>query len=116
MALYGSRNKYGNVRQTYNGFNYDSRAEAVQAAELDLRMRAKDIKGWDRQFGVEILAPDGTLICKHRVDFRVEHNDGSFELVEVKGFDTADWRLKRKLLEKLWLPDNPGYRYSVVRV
>ncbi|MBZ5618488.1 MAG: hypothetical protein LAQ69_07160 [Acidobacteriia bacterium] len=49
------------------------------------------------------------------VDFPVEHNDGSFELVETKGFETRDWKMPRDEIEVLWLPEHPDYIYTVVR-
>lgn len=110
------RNKYGAIRQTYNNYNYDSKFEAQVAAELDLRVKAKDIKSWERQFTVEIISPiTGNLICKHRVDFRLLLNDGSYELLEAKGVETEGYRLKRKLLEEIWLPQNLDHVYNVVK-
>lgn len=106
--------KYGNIKQTYNGYSYDSKFEAEVAAELDLRLKGKDIAGWERQVKIELRA-NSILICNYFVDFRIEHNDGSFELVEVKGFETEVWRLKRKLLEALWLPQHPDHTYTVTK-
>ena len=106
-------NKYGAKKTLYNGYTYDSKKEAGYAAELDLRKRAKDIKDWDRQFQVELRA-NGILICKHKIDFRILHNDNSYELVEIKGFATHDWIMRRKLLEAIWLPEHLEYTYTVV--
>lgn len=112
-------NKYGAQRATYNGQNYDSMYEAQVAQELDLRQKAGDIKAWEVQYVVEILGhlPDGTVAYKqrHRVDFRIEHNDGSYELLEAKGVETRDYKMTRKLLEKLWLPLHPDHRYTMVK-
>ena len=107
-------NKFGNVKQTYDGYSYMSKAEADYAMELDLRLKAKDIKSWDRQFKVTIEY-DGKTICNYYVDFIIEHNDGSYELVEVKGMETSTYRLKKKLLEVMWLPVHPDYSYTVVK-
>lgn len=114
-----SGNKYGAKRATYNGQNYDSLYEAQVAQELDLRQKGHDIKSWDSQFVVEIIGylPDGTPTYKrkHRVDFRIHHNDGTYELLEAKGVETRDWKIIRKLLETLWLPLHPDHRYTVVK-
>ena len=75
-----------------------------------LRLRAKDIFAIERQVPLR-LEVNGVLICKHVVDFRITHMNGSEEFIEVKGFQTRDYRLKRKLLEAL-LPD---IKYTVVR-
>lgn len=113
------RTKYNNVRTNYDGYNYPSKLEARQAAELDLLLRAKQIKGWERQYKVEFdcLRTDGTPtnLGSHKVDFRVEELDGSFTLIETKGRETADYMLRKRMLEKLWLPEHPDHIYKVVR-
>lgn len=112
--------KYGNKRQTYGGYIYDSRAEAAVAMELDARKHAGEIVDWERQFRVEMWAHDrhGTprLKLTHKVDFRLHHHDGTYELLEVKGLATADYRMRRRWLEKLWLPEHPDHRYTVRKV
>ena len=108
-------NKFGNVKQTYDGYSYMSKAEADYAMELDLRLKAKDIKFWERQFKVAITNPKSDKhICNYFLDFIIQHNDDSYELIEVKGYPTSTWMLKKKLLEVLWLPENPNYRYTVI--
>jgi len=106
--------KYGNRASDYNGYIYDSGFEADYAKELDMRLKAGDIKNWERQFKVEIWI-NGMWILNHKIDFRIEHNDGAFELVETKGMETKDWRLRRKLLEAVWLPEHPDHTYTVVK-
>lgn len=114
-----SNAKYKNVKQAYNGISYHSKFEAGYAAELDLRLKAKDIKSWEPQYKVslDIQGADGRTyhICNYYVDFKVIHNDDSIELVEIKGFETEVYRLKRKLLEALYLPEHPDTRYLVVK-
>lgn len=112
-------NKFGAIRTEYNGYKYDSKFEAGVAAELDLRVRAGDIKGFDKQYKVEMWAYDknGKAAMKksHKVDFRIHHNDGSFELYEAKGVSTADYRDRRRWLETFWLPEHPDHTYTVVK-
>lgn len=113
-------NKYGAKRCKYKGYTYDSRAEANYAMELDARLQAGEFKTWERQFRVEMWAHDShgdrRLKLSHKVDFRIHHHDGTFELVEVKGLETADYRMRRRWLEELWLPENRDHKYTVVRV
>lgn len=78
--------KYNATRTIYNGYPYDSKFEAQTAMSLDWRKRARDIKDWARQFPIEIRSSAGELVVRHKVDFRIEHNDGSFELLECKGY------------------------------
>lgn len=106
--------KFGNTHQTYNGYNYDSKFEASYAQELDLRLKAKEIAGWERQFKISIDIND-RHICNYFCDFRILNNDGSYELVETKGFETEAYRLKRKLLEVVWLPLHPDHTYTVIK-
>ncbi len=106
--------KYRNVKQTYNNYNYDSKFEAGYAQELDLRLAAKDIKSWERQFKIS-MDINGHHICNYYCDFRILHNDDSYELVETKGIETEAYRLKRKLLEALWLPEHLDHTYTVVK-
>lgn len=35
--------------------------------------------------------------------------------VEVKGFETALWRLKKKLLEAVYIHDHPDEKYLIVK-
>jgi len=90
--------KYKNINQTYNGYNYDSKLEARYAFELDMRLKAKDIKKWDRQKTLE-LRVNGLKVCTYRIDFVITHNDGTIEYVECKGYPTPVWRIKWKLFE-----------------
>jgi hypothetical protein len=46
------------------------------------------------------------------VDFRIHENDGSFILVECKGFETRDWKMIRDEIEIFWLPEHLDYRYQ----
>lgn len=106
--------KYGNKKKEYGGKVYHSKAEAQYAKELDLRMKAKDIIGWDRQVKIP-LDVNGKHIANYYMDFVVTCRDATLEFVEVKGFETETWRLKFKLLEALY-GDDPNIKIVVVRV
>lgn len=112
-------NKYGAKRTEFKGKIYDSKFEAGVAAELETRKRAKDIKDYDTQYKVEIgvYRADGTpaFWVNHKVDFRIHHNDGSYELYEAKGVETTDYKWRRKLLEEIWLKENPDHIYTVIK-
>jgi hypothetical protein len=104
-----TQGKYHAIRCQYNGYFYDSKFETQTAMSLDWRKRAGEIKDWKRQFMIEIRSPAGELILQHKVDFRIEHNDESFELLECKGFETRDYRITKRLIETLWLPEHLDY-------
>jgi len=93
--------KYKNINQVYNDIRYDSKLEANYAKELDLRLKAKDIKGWDRQKTLE-LKVNGEIVCRYRIDFVVYHFDKTTEYVEVKGMELPLWKLKWKILNAMW--------------
>lgn len=105
-------------RTVYDGYRYDSAFEAGVAQELDLRKKAGDIKDWERQFKVEMWAhlPDGTPAMKkcHKVDFRIHNHDGSYTLLEAKGWETPDYQERRRWLDNLWLPIHLDHDYQVV--
>lgn len=109
------KNKYGSVKQTYDGYSYHSKAEANYAAELDMRVKAKDIKSWTRQKKIEFYAY-GKHICNYYVDFVIFHNDGVQEYTEIKGFHTETWRLKRKLMEAWIKSEEPQNKYTIINV
>ena len=107
MTWYQAKqNKFKNIRQTYNGYSYASKKESAYAFELDLRVRAKDIKKWERQAKIELEAY-GKPICKYYCDFLIYHNDGTKEYVEIKSYITMTevWRLKWKMSEAKFAKD-----------
>ena len=109
-------NKF-NARKTVHGeFTYDSGKEAKYAAELDMRIKAGDIKGYDRQYQISV-EPEGKPFFKTKVDFRLHMNDESFELHEVKSYWTArlpDYRMKLKAINLFWLPKHLDTTYHVI--
>lgn len=94
------RSKYGNVKTEYNGFKYDSKAEALYAQQLDLRIRANEVESWERQVPIR-MEINGMLICKYIADFKALLKDGTYEWTDVKGIETDVFKLKHKLLKAL---------------
>ncbi len=97
--------------RTYNGRQYHSKAEAEYAQQLDFLKKAGAVAAWIHQVSMDIKVNE-VPICKVVVDFQVWHSDGTVEYVEIKGFETATWRLKKRLL----LACYPGICYTVIRV
>lgn len=113
-------NKYGAVKQvSKDGIKRDSKYESSVADTLLFRKVAKDIKDYDSQFKIEATAYRSNGLAaftvRHKVDFRIHHNDGSYELLEAKGIETDDYKWRRKFLENIWLPDHPDHIYTVVK-
>ena len=92
--------KFKNVRA--NGF--DSKREAKRYADLRLLERAGEITQLERQVEYILLPAqyvDGKCVergVKYRADFRYRNKDGSICVEDSKGFRTADYILKRKLV------------------
>lgn len=100
-AVYGRQeSKYNASRTSLDGITYDSAKEASYAAELTLRQKAGDIERWERQVVIALVV-NGRKICDYRIDFVVFYPDGRREYVEVKGMETALWKLKWNLLKAL---------------
>ena len=62
-------NKYNNTKQLYNGNRYDSKKESSYAQQLDLRIKAGDIKSYERQFKLE-LRVNGYKICSWKMAYK----------------------------------------------
>lgn len=95
------QNKYGNKSAEYNGHVYHSIKEAAYARELDLRLRAGDLREWKRQVPIELWV-NGHKICRYVIDFLEIDKNGGEMWTEVKGFKTPEWELKWKLFEALY--------------
>lgn len=105
-----AESKFGNRKTEFAGETYHSKREADYAAELNLRLRGGDIAEWVRQVPIPLVVNEhkiGTYV----MDFAIKHNDGSLEWIEVKGHETAVFKLKWKLLEAL----HPDVKKTIVR-
>ena len=118
--MYTTRySKFGAKKTEYKGRKYDSKYEAKVAYELDMRLMAGEFVSVEPQCRIKLYCylPNGeradlfTYIC----DFKCERPDGSFLLVEAKGYVTDIYRTKRKILDLVWLPDHPEYSFEEVR-
>lgn len=106
---YFQKSGYYNIKKQGG---YDSKFEAGYAADLNLRVKAKDIKGFDEQVVLD-LNVNGYRVCTYKIDFIIYHNDGITEYVETKGYADKYWRLKWKLFEALY-SDRPNTKLTVV--
>lgn len=74
-------------------YPYKSKWESQYAQELEFRRLARDIKDWEYEPpDARVLLTKWQWIGKRRSrasympDFKITHNDGSVEMVEVKGY------------------------------
>lgn len=98
------KTKYNSKKEVYNGIQFDSRDECLYYQYLLGRVERKEIKSFELQplyILIDKFEKDGV---KHRAitykpDFKVYHNDGSIELIDVKGMSTQQGNLRRKLFD-----------------
>lgn len=100
--------------QGAGGRKYDSGLEARVAADLNQQLACGELTEVKRPFPVDIII-NGIKICRYYVDFQVVYNDGTKELIEVKGLWTETALIKKRLLEAVYLPANPGVKYRILR-
>ena len=91
------RSKYRSVKTEVDGIVFASRKEAERYSELKLLLRQKYISALSLQVPF-VVRINGRKICKYVADFvYVENGDRIIE--DVKGYKTAIYKLKRKLVE-----------------
>jgi hypothetical protein len=104
----------GNKVSFYAGRLFDSRKESDYARRLDILKSAANredrVLEWEGQVRVPMVV-NGKHVCDYYCDFRVTFCDGRVEHHEVKGFETAVWRLK----EKLFRACHPELTLKVIR-
>lgn len=93
--------KYKNKRQEYGGHSYMSKLEADVAWQLDMRIKAGEVKSYKRQVRIPLVVKK-KHICDYIIDFVVKRTDGVTEYLEAKGFETDVWRMKWKVFEALY--------------
>lgn len=84
------------IQATRTG-HYASKREAAYADELRLRRLAGVVLYWLEQ--VPIRLPGNTT---YRVDFQVFYRDGTVHYVDVKGYETEVFKLKKRMVEDLY--------------
>ena len=97
------RNKFNNTRTEYNGIKYDSKKEAAKAAELDLLKQGGEVLEW-LPHPRYILQPryrdkNGVVVraIYYIPDFWVKYSDGKEVVIDIKGFQTQEFKLKAKM-------------------
>lgn len=96
------KQKYNNRKTVVDGITFASKAEARYYQELKLRKLAGDIQDFSLQPEFELLPSfkkHGKRYqgMRYTADFKITHNDGSTEIIEVKGVRTRDYMLRMKL-------------------
>ncbi|MGG3958403.1 DUF1064 domain-containing protein [Bhargavaea massiliensis] len=107
--------KYGSKKVEVDGYTFDSKIEAKYYEQLKWLLEHKEIKSFrlhPRYTLLESFKKNGKTFRKieYIADFEVKHLDNSIEVVDVKGYETPVFALKRKLFEKLY----PDHKLSIV--
>jgi len=98
------KNKYGNKKTTIDGIEFDSKKEA----EYYLKLKQQKADGEISHFGLQPeyeLQPrfhkNGKTYrpIKYIADFIIKNNDGTYEIVDIKGVETKDFKIKKKMFE-----------------
>lgn len=87
--------KYRAQKTSIDGHTFDSKKEAEYYCELKNRLKANDIKGFCLQ-PTFILAKG----LKYKADFIIFNNDGTQEIIDVKGYKTKEYIAKKKVFEE----------------
>jgi len=96
--------KYKSKKIAVDGITFDSQLEAEYYQQLKWEKQLGEIKDFSLQpkyLLQEAFEKDGK---KHRkieyfADFEIENIDGTATVIDVKGFETTDFKLKKKMFD-----------------
>ncbi|EST12063.1 hypothetical protein P343_08090 [Sporolactobacillus laevolacticus DSM 442] len=97
------KQKFNAKKTTVDGIQFDSEIEARYYVQLKWLKKAGEIKRFERQPRFMLqeagITPYGEKYSRieYVADFKVYRNDGSIEIIDVKGLETAVFRMKKKL-------------------
>lgn len=94
----GTWKKYHNRRTERDGHFYDSGLESKVGWELEMRMKAGEIKEIQRQVDFPLMV-NGQKVTTYRADFLVTMADDTQEVFEAKGMLLPLSKLKLRLFE-----------------
>jgi len=111
--MWSQQNRYFNTKKVVNELGkWDSKFESGYAQELQMRLKAKDIAGYDCHVSMP-LEVNGYHIGDYKIDFVVYNNDETVEYVETKGWADSAWRIKWKIFCAMH-EDNPNEKITLV--
>ena len=86
--------KYRSIMEECQGIKFQSKKEARYFRELKARVFAGEVLYFLRQVPFDLVGG-----VKYRIDFMEVWNDGSIHWVDVKGFKTQTYKMKRRMVE-----------------
>ena len=94
------RHKYGAIRDTSDGINFDSKVERRYYEKLKLLQKSGELVMFLRQPLFDI--PGNPKTVPYRADFLEFWADGSVRVVDVKGVETEAFKVKKRIVEALY--------------
>ena len=91
------KHKFFAIPTQEDGIRFPSKKEAEYYVQLKRRIDGGGVIFFLMQ--VPLHLPGGV---KYIVDFLEFHDDGTVHFVDVKGFETKEFKLKKKLVESLY--------------
>ena len=92
-----NNHKFFAKRTEYDGIKFDSKKEANYYLQLKQRIKCNEVIFFLRQ--VPFHLPGNVT---YRVDFQEFHQDGTVHFIDVKGMQTKDFIMKKKMVESLY--------------
>lgn len=96
--------KYKSKKVTIDGITFDSKKEGEYYLQLIQLKKEGKILDFERQVDFELI-PRQTYQGKfaehplrYKADFVIHYPDGTTEVVDVKGYKTKEYRIKKKLM------------------
>ena len=102
------KNKFGNKKTVVDGIKFDSKKESEYylkyKALLDSGVIAKLELQVPFKYEIQYLANDKVhkTVGRYIADFVVTYNSGEIGVIDVKGFRTAEYKRKKKIIKKLY--------------
>ena len=101
------KSKYNNQKTIVDGIKFDSKKEAEYYCQLKLLKQAGKIKDYRLQPKYELQPAFEKNGKKYRAityiaDFAIINNDGTTEVVDIKGVETQVFKIKKKLFEYMY--------------
>jgi hypothetical protein len=101
--------KFKNTKVELDGHKFDSIKESKYYSDLKIKKASRLIKDFKMQVKFDINV-NNIHIANYFLDFLIEHNDGTFEYIDIKGKDsksnkfikTSVFALKKKLVEAIY--------------
>jgi len=86
--------KFHSVMEECDNVKFQSKKEARYYRELKARVFAKEVAYFLRQVPFDLVGG-----IRYRVDFMEVWTDGSIHWIDVKGFKTQTYKMKRRMVE-----------------